>query len=80
MAAVEFRCPHTKLNASRDEKRAKRRELMEVPANVEWKPVQDVRMGDNGVLEVFDVGTYYALVKCPVCKDEKKVVTDKKVK
>jgi hypothetical protein len=79
---VEFKCPHTKGKfANRQERLAKRAEKLAVPADAEWKNVQDVRMGPYGVIEVFDVSdVYYALVTCPVCGDTKRVQTDKKVK
>jgi hypothetical protein len=56
-----------------------RRELFDVPPSAQWKPVLDARMGPHGVLEVYEVGTYYVLVECPVCGDTRKVVTDQVV-
>lgn len=56
-----------------------RREMFTVPPTNVWKPVQDIRMGPNSILEVYDVGTYYTMVECPVCGDTRKVVTDQVV-
>lgn len=80
--AVQYRCKHRGHPfASKQEKLAARRERFDVPADAEWKPVQDARMGKHAIVELYDVpsGSKYTVVVCQLCGNEIKVVTDQDV-
>lgn len=73
---IKYRCKHTKHNfGSKQERLNSRREQFDVPEDAVWNPVLDARMV-NGLLEVYEVGTFYTVLLCEVCNTKIKIVTD----
>lgn len=89
MATIHYRCGHPDLRDfavdedgkfNRQQVLQARRVLYKVPDDVVWEPQQDVRPGESGRPEVYDLHTSRAVFPCEVCGREIRVVTDKKVR